>query len=561
MQMITNFIKIFSFCLILFIQNNAYSQSIKQSFDKKKVASYFSSLVSYDNNQSQQFLNFFQKARILEPFNNEYVSKYLISLVLEGKIVKAINKAKIIKNKKINASYETDLLIAIGNLKDKNYEKNFFNLSQIYKDKDKFQSVILNFLEEYTYLFKHNKINDTPVNNFGHLTIINKAFQKCYLSDKNTKKFFNNAINSDEGDYSRYLFFYINFLITEGKIDEAKAISEQIDILGTSLLAAQTKDWINKKKFNNFNEIFSCKSPQDIMGEFFYLIASIYSSEKDIKKSNFYLNISNFLNPKFKFNLGLFAENFYEIGNFELSEFYFDKFQNNNPIYNWYKLKRKAEIIKNKKNSKSSFNFIYAEFNKIKSPSPRVIFDMANIAKNFEKYDLSIKYYSKILLNLKQDSLFYADILYRRGSCYERLGNFKKSDIDFLNSLKINEDSYTLNYLAYSWLERNYKVDAAIQMLEKANKQNKDDPYIIDSVGWGYYLTQDYIRAEVYLRRAVRMMPNDPTVNDHYGDVLWKLQRGIEANYFWKNVLTFEDTKDEMKNNINLKLLKGIAKI
>ena len=57
---------------------------------------------------------------------------------------------------------------------------------------------------------------------------------------------------------------------------------------------------------------------------------------------------------------------------------------------------------------------------------------MANIAKNFEKYDLSIKYYSKILLNLKQDSLFYADILYRRGSCYERLGNFKKSDIDFL---------------------------------------------------------------------------------------------------------------------------------
>ena len=328
-----------------------------------------------------------------------------------------------------------------------------------------------------------------------------------------------------------------------------------------SLLLVQTKDWIDKKKINNFNKIFSCKNSQDIMGEFFYLISSLYSAEGNIKKSNFYLKISNYLNPKFKFNLSLFVENYYEAENFELSKFFLKKFESDDQIYNWYRLKKKSEIIKKEKNLESSFNFIYSEFNKFESPSLRIILDMANITKNFEKYDLSIKYYSKVLLNLDQNTLLYADILYRRGSCYERLREYKKADTDFLNSLEINENSYTLNYLAYSWLERNHKVNLAIQMLEKANEINNNDPYIIDSVGWGYYLTKDYIKAEVFLKRAVMLMPNDPIVNDHYGDVLWKLGRKMQANYFWKNVLTLKETKDKMKEDINLKLLNGPNKI
>ena len=38
--------------------------------------------------------------------------------------------------------------------------------------------------------------------------------------------------------------------------------------------------------------------------------------------------------------------------------------------------------------------------------------------------------------------------------------------------LEINpDDAYVLNYLAYSWLERDYKIDEAIEMLEKAYAQ------------------------------------------------------------------------------------------
>ena len=52
-------------------------------------------------------------------------------------------------------------------------------------------------------------------------------------------------------------------------------------------------------------------------------------------------------------------------------------------------------------------------------------------------------------------------------------------------------------------------------------------------------------------------MPDDPIVNDHYGDVLWQIGRKIEAKYYWESVLTFKDTEDEMKKNIYIKLLKG----
>ena len=89
-----------------------------------------------------------------------------------------------------------------------------------------------------------------------------------------------------------------------------------------------------------------------------------------------------------------------------------------------------------------------------------------------------------------------------------------------------------MNYLAYSWLERDYKIEEAIKMLEKAYKQENNDPYIIDSIGWAYYLISDYVKAEKLMKRAVELMPDDPIVNDHYGDILWKLDRKLQARYF-----------------------------
>ena len=79
-------------------------------------------------------------------------------------------------------------------------------------------------------------------------------------------------------------------------------------------------------------------------------------------------------------------------------------------------------------------------------------------------------------------------------------------------------------------------------------------------MGWGYYLINDFENAEKYLKKAVELMPYDPIVNDHYGDILWMLNRKIQARYFWNNVLNLDETDDEMKIDVKKKIIYGIEK-
>ena len=119
-------------------------------------------------------------------------------------------------------------------------------------------------------------------------------------------------------------------------------------------------------------------------------------------------------------------------------------------------------------------NYIVSQFNKIKNPNNKFIFDLANFYKNSEEYDQAIKYYSLIIDSLSEATDVKAELLYRRGGSYERLKDFSNADKDLQNSLSINpDDAYVLNYLAYSWLERDYRINDAIEMLEKAySKEN-----------------------------------------------------------------------------------------
>ena len=53
-------------------------------------------------------------------------------------------------------------------------------------------------------------------------------------------------------------------------------------------------------------------------------------------------------------------------------------------------------------------------------------------------------------------------------------------------------------------------------------------------------------------------MPADPIVNDHYGDVLWKNGKKLQARYYWNNVLKLEKSEKELKDKIEKKLIRGL---
>ena len=95
-------------------------------------------------------------------------------------------------------------------------------------------------------------------------------------------------------------------------------------------------------------------------------------------------------------------------------------------------------------------------------------------------------------------------------------------------------------------------------MLKKANKLKSNDPFIIDSLGWALFKLKKYKESKDYLQLAVRLLPADPIVNDHFGDVLWKNGKKIQARYYWNYVYNLEKTEDKLKKTIEKKLIEGL---
>ncbi len=555
------YLKILIFLFSLLYQNVTYSKAIETNdFNQKYLSNYFSALISFENQKNDDALKFFNSSKFLIKKHDNFLRNYVFSLILDGQVKKAINQ---IKHSKEENFFEANLLLIVDSLKKKKYKQaeNRINKLLSSEQEDNYKFVILKSLESYNYAFLHKKIGKKN-GSLGRIDLITRAFQNCYLDLKKTNSHFLNIINFQESDYSRYLFFYLGNIIENEDYDTAIEISKTIEPLTSGLLVAQVNNWIENNKYNKINDHFSCKNENDLLAELFFLISNLYSSQDQFKESNFYINISNYLNPKFYFNLSLLAENYHLNDNFELAKRILKIFKEEDEIYHWFKIKKNTQFLIENKSEEAALNYFEKKIYNLNNKSNKILYDIANIYKKFKNYKKAIEYYSKVLSKIDNNSIIYADILYRRGGAYERMGNYEKADIDLLKSLEIRPDEpYTLNYLAYSWLERNQKIDTAIEMLEKAYIGKENDPYITDSVGWGYYLIGDYQRAEKYLRRAVELMPEDPIVNDHYGDVLWQLNRKIQANYFWKNVLEFDDTEEKMKKDIQNKLLDGPNKI
>ena len=108
----------FILLIILLYQTPIYSKSA--SFDKidsKNISKYFSGIVALENKENSLALGFFNESKILINNHNTYLKKYISSLVLEKKVLQAINTIKQnSKSKNINF-YDAYLLLIIDSIK------------------------------------------------------------------------------------------------------------------------------------------------------------------------------------------------------------------------------------------------------------------------------------------------------------------------------------------------------------------------------------------------------------------------------------------------------------
>ena len=551
---------IYLFIIFLLYQTSSFSKiSDVNKFDQKNLSNYFSAVLSINNNDAKNSLKFLENSKILNNRHEEHFKNYIKALVANEKVDLAIKKIKYSQN---NYSFlEREVILLVDNLINKNLEKSSLNLEKIESlidPDDRYHIILSKVLKNYLEVFKNNNIESYKNNDFAELDDISLAFLSCYFDLKNTTKRFEEFIEYD-GSSSRYIYFYLDYLIEQNKIKKIDQVLQNINQLNKPLLIAQSVKWIEEKNYNKLNDLFSCKNEKDIIAEFFYLIANLYSSQGLYKESNFYIILAKYLNPNFTLNSTLLIENYMDTKKYKLVKNELSNIEKDNVIYNWFKVKKNASIIQETKNDDSALKFIKKEYRKIQNPSNKILFDMANILRNFQDYEGAIEIYSNLIRYPNYSAEEYADLLYKRGTSYERKKDFLKADEDLIESLKIDPDEpYVLNYLGYSWLERSYKIPEAMDMLKEAYSLRENDPYITDSIGWAYYLIKDFVNAKKYLEKAVKLMPYDPIVNDHYGDVLWRLNKKVQARYFWNGVLKLEDTEEELKKEIEKKLVFGL---
>lgn len=149
-------------------------------------------------------------------------------------------------------------------------------------------------------------------------------------------------------------------------------------------------------------------------------------------------------------------------------------------------------------------------------------------------------------------------IFFQRAIAYERLKQWDKAEPNFKRALELNpEQPQVLNYLGYSWVDKNMNLDQAIGMIRRAAELRPNDGYIIDSLGWAHFRLGAFDEAVTELERAIELRAGDPTINDHLGDAYWRVGRKIEAVYQWNRAL-IGDSDDVDKAKVREKLANGL---
>ena len=150
------YIKIFLILFLLY-QTPLHSKSVSfDNFNSKDLSKYFSGLVASVNKKNSEALNFFNSSKILIDSHDPFIQKYVNSLVLEDKVVQAIN---VIKQKKNNDNinfFDAHLLLIIDNLKKNDLDKAYYNLVNVIENTttSKFNLAILESLRQYIFVLK-----------------------------------------------------------------------------------------------------------------------------------------------------------------------------------------------------------------------------------------------------------------------------------------------------------------------------------------------------------------------------------------------------------------------
>lgn len=286
------------------------------------------------------------------------------------------------------------------------------------------------------------------------------------------------------------------------------------------------------------------KTAQEGLAEVYYSIAAALTNEAQSDYTLLYARVAQALRPDHTDALLLAAELLDQLGQHELAIDAFAQMPRDHVDYHAAELGRIGAL-----RALEKFDAAVEALNNLAKTHGDLAVVYSTLGDIYRQQDLfseATEAYDAALERTPEEGARNRWFLYyARAITLERQDLWDGAEADFRRALELQPDQpQVLNYLGYSLVEKQIKLDEALDMIERAVAARPDSGYIVDSLGWVLYRLGRYDEAVAHMERAVELMPVDAVVNDHLGDVYWAVGRYREAEFQWSRALSFIDKND-----------------
>ncbi len=149
-----------------------------------------------------------------------------------------------------------------------------------------------------------------------------------------------------------------------------------------------------------------------------------------------------------------------------------------------------------------------------------------------------------------------ADAHFQLGQSLERSGEVAAAAEQFRAVLEIREDDSTaLNYLGYMLADAGQDLEEALSLIERAVEMEPRNGAYADSLGWAHFRMGQLEEARLHLERAAELTPQNATIHEHLGDVYQEMGLVDLARAAYTKAVELEDEGlDEAEGDPHRKL-------
>ena len=298
-------------------------------------------------------------------------------------------------------------------------------------------------------------------------------------------------------------------------------------------------------------------SPQDGVAEIFLVLGDALNGDDSKRLGLLYARLAQFLQPENAEALLLIGDILTGQEQYELALKAYDAVPEASPLALNAKIGKALNLQQNGKLDEAITTLRAAL--EIKPDSISLWQSLGDVLRrNHQPEEARMAYTSAIDLLPDPDIPAAWRLYYARAVVEHRAEDWPAAEADFRQALKLNPGQPdVLNYLGYSLVERREKLGEALEMIEEAVAAKPESGAIADSLGWVYYRLGRYEEAEAAMEIAVQLLPVDPIISDHYGDVLWMVDRKREARFQWRRALSYGPEEADAAR-IRDKLARGL---